>query len=228
MHPNRITRRRIRFVMLALIVILGAFWAGARYGPRTPAAVEAVPASASTIATTPAPAAEPLGALEAENVHIYHQAAPAVANIVTKTVEYDFFYNAVPVEGAGSGFVIDPRKRENHRSNARRPNALQSHLHRRRPTQRHSPNQDRCPRKKANRVAVRRFAKPASRPKSFSHRQSLRLPIHANHRRSKRPRPHGTNQRHNFHRRSHPNRRRHQSRKFRRPANEFPRRSNRN
>jgi S1-C subfamily serine protease len=108
MHPNRITRRRIRFVMLALIVVLGAFWAGARYGPHTPTAVEAVPASASTIATTPAPAAEPLGALEAENVHIYHQAAPAVANIVTKTVEYDFFYNAVPVEGAGSGFVIDP------------------------------------------------------------------------------------------------------------------------
>src|SRR5208282_2545979 len=30
-----------------------------------------------------------------------------VANIVTRTVEYDFFYNAVPVEGAGSGFVID-------------------------------------------------------------------------------------------------------------------------
>ena len=47
MHANRITRRRIRFVMLALIVVLGAFWAGARYGPRTPAAVEAVPASAT-------------------------------------------------------------------------------------------------------------------------------------------------------------------------------------
>ena len=44
---------------------------------------------------------------EAENVRIYKQASPAVANIVTRAVEYDFFYNAVPVEGAGSGFVID-------------------------------------------------------------------------------------------------------------------------
>ncbi len=107
MHPNQTTRRRIRFVMLALIVVLGAYWAGARCGPRTPASVEAVPASGGTTASIPTAPAEPLGALEAENVHIYHQAAPAVANIVTKTVEYDFFYNAVPVEGAGSGFVID-------------------------------------------------------------------------------------------------------------------------
>ena len=104
MHPNQIIRRRIRFVMLALIVILGAYWAGARYGPRTPLEVQAIPPTT----TTPPPNTEGLGPLESENVRIYHQAAPAVANIVTKTVEYDFFYNAVPVEGAGSGFVIDP------------------------------------------------------------------------------------------------------------------------
>src|SRR5271155_1176904 len=108
MLPNQIARRRIRFAMLALIVILAAYWAGARYGPRTPVAVEAVPASATTATTPPPPGTESLGPLEAENVRIYHQAAPAVANIVTKTVEYDFFYNAIPVEGAGSGFVIAP------------------------------------------------------------------------------------------------------------------------
>lgn len=100
MTPNQITRRRIRFIMFALILVLAAFWAGARWGPRNPSAVEAVPA-ATPVST------EGLDSLEAENVRIYHQAAPAVANIVTKTVEYDFFYNAVPVEGAGSGFVID-------------------------------------------------------------------------------------------------------------------------
>src|ERR1700690_1711265 len=104
MHPNQIIRRRIRFVVLALIEILGAYWAGARYGPRTPLEVQAIPPTT----TTPPPNTEGLGPLESENVRIYHQAAPAVANIVTKTVEYDFFYNTVPVEGAGSGFVIDP------------------------------------------------------------------------------------------------------------------------
>src|SRR5438876_155683 len=34
---------------------------------------------------------------------------PAVANILTKATEYDFFMDPVPVEGAGSGFVIDAR-----------------------------------------------------------------------------------------------------------------------
>jgi len=40
-------------------------------------------------------------------VRIYRQASPAVANILTKATEYDFFMDPVPVEGAGSGFVID-------------------------------------------------------------------------------------------------------------------------
>ena len=44
---------------------------------------------------------------EAENVRIYKQAAPAVASVTTRTMEYDFFFNPVPVEGAGSGFLID-------------------------------------------------------------------------------------------------------------------------
>jgi len=43
------------------------------------------------------------------NVRIYRQASPAVANVLTKATEYDFFMDPVPVEGAGSGFLIDPR-----------------------------------------------------------------------------------------------------------------------
>ena len=46
---------------------------------------------------------------ESINVRIYRQASPAVANILTKATEYDFFMDPVPVEGAGSGFLIDPR-----------------------------------------------------------------------------------------------------------------------
>ena len=44
---------------------------------------------------------------EAVNVRVYKQAASAVANIVTRTITYDFFMGAVPSEGAGSGFLID-------------------------------------------------------------------------------------------------------------------------
>jgi S1-C subfamily serine protease len=72
----------------------------ARYGQHTPTSVHAL--------HLPEPAADAtLDVTEAENVRIYKEASPAVANIVTRTVQYDFFYNAVPVEGAGSGFVID-------------------------------------------------------------------------------------------------------------------------
>jgi putative serine protease PepD len=46
---------------------------------------------------------------EAINVRVYRQTAPAVANILTKATEYDFFMDPVPVEGAGSGFVIDEK-----------------------------------------------------------------------------------------------------------------------
>lgn len=92
--------RAVRLLAVGLIIGLGAYWAGSRYGQRMPVTVDALRA--------PAVASEKgLDAFELENVNIYKQASPAVANIVTRTVEYDFFFNPVPVEGAGSGFLID-------------------------------------------------------------------------------------------------------------------------
>src|SRR5271156_3299693 len=94
--------RAVRLLAVGLIIGLGAYWAGSRWGEHGPSSVNARP--------TPGPAAANETALdptETENVRIYRQAAPAVANIVTRTVEYDFFFNPVPVEGAGSGFLID-------------------------------------------------------------------------------------------------------------------------
>ena len=101
------TSNRARVILAALVLILGAYWAGARYGQRQPTKVEALPGggSISTIAQRDAALTED----ESINVRIYRQAAPAVANILTKATEYDFFMDPVPVEGAGSGFVIDPR-----------------------------------------------------------------------------------------------------------------------
>ncbi len=94
-HP----RRAIRLLALGLMVGLAAYWAGSRYGQRVATTASALPLPANSEVS--------LDPTEAENVRIYKQASPAVANIVTRTVEYDFFFNAVPVEGAGSGFVID-------------------------------------------------------------------------------------------------------------------------
>ncbi|MGA8766363.1 MAG: trypsin-like peptidase domain-containing protein [Candidatus Acidiferrales bacterium] len=95
-------RRAIRLLALGLIIGLGAWWAGSRYGQHNPALVHALPA---TLPADEGPIT--LDATEAQNVRIYKQASPAVANIVTRAVQYDFFFNPVPVEGAGSGFVID-------------------------------------------------------------------------------------------------------------------------
>jgi S1-C subfamily serine protease len=96
----------IRLLALGLALVLGAYWAGSRWGERQPQKVEAVPA---VPAAFPEPKPAELLGDEAIYVKIYSQAAPAVANIVTRTLEYDVFMEPVPAEGAGSGFMIDPR-----------------------------------------------------------------------------------------------------------------------
>jgi S1-C subfamily serine protease len=109
--PSAKQSSRARIILVALVLLAGAYWAGSRWGPRQPVRVDAVPFGGSS-ATTPVSLAERDAALtddEAINVRVYRQASPAVANILTKATEYDFFMDPVPVEGAGSGFVIDPR-----------------------------------------------------------------------------------------------------------------------
>jgi S1-C subfamily serine protease len=50
---------------------------------------------------------EKLDAEEQNNIEVYHKVIPAVVNITTKTMAYDFFYGPVPEQGQGSGFIID-------------------------------------------------------------------------------------------------------------------------
>src|SRR5271154_5492654 len=108
---SRTQSNRGRLLLVALILVLGAYWVGARYGPRQAENVEARRLGANTVLVGK-PSSEHNDALTEEesiNVRIYRQASPAVANILTKATEYDFFMDPVPVEGAGSGFIIDPK-----------------------------------------------------------------------------------------------------------------------
>jgi S1-C subfamily serine protease len=107
----------LRMLLACVALALGAYWAGARWGQRQPLQVDATPRN-SAAPTNKAAVANPANtaALDANltedesiNVRVYRQAAPAVANILTKATEYDFFMDPVPVEGAGSGFVIDEK-----------------------------------------------------------------------------------------------------------------------
>ena len=101
----------VRLLLAAIIIIGGAYWLGARYGQRQPINVVAQQSgtvknvSSTTLAARDAALTED----ESINVRVYRQVAPAVANILTKATEYDFFMDPVPVEGAGSGFVIDDK-----------------------------------------------------------------------------------------------------------------------
>ncbi len=99
-------RNGLRLILWGVLLALAAYWAGSRWGPRQLPTIQAVPAA---MQATPAASLAGLTDEEATNVRVYRQAAPAVANIVTRAVEYDFFFDPVPVQGAGSGFVIDPR-----------------------------------------------------------------------------------------------------------------------
>ncbi|HOV86132.1 MAG TPA: trypsin-like peptidase domain-containing protein [Syntrophobacteraceae bacterium] len=44
---------------------------------------------------------------ERNNIEVYQRLAPGVVNITSTVLERDFFFNAVPREGAGSGSIID-------------------------------------------------------------------------------------------------------------------------
>ena len=118
----------MRLLLAGVTLGAMAFWAGEHWGRPAPRVATARSGSAPSAEILRGPGAAgddrapasgplttspisnaPLTPEEQTNVHIYKQSSPAVANIITRTVEYDFFFNAVPVEGAGSGFVIDSK-----------------------------------------------------------------------------------------------------------------------
>ncbi len=109
MRDQRKISSMLRLVATGVILTLGAYWAGARWGQRQPVDVGAGASTEKINAPGGAALDSSLTDDEARTVKIYRQVAPAVANIITQAVEYDFFMNAVPVEGAGSGFVIDTK-----------------------------------------------------------------------------------------------------------------------
>ena len=55
---------------------------------------------------TPVPV-QPANELEAQVEAVYSEAAPAVVNVTSRIITYDFFMQAVPQEGTGSGFIYD-------------------------------------------------------------------------------------------------------------------------
>jgi len=56
---------------------------------------------------TEAAGPETVDSIEQNNIMVYRRNIPAVVNITSRALTWDFFYGIVPSEGQGSGFVID-------------------------------------------------------------------------------------------------------------------------
>ena len=78
-------------------------------GAPAPSVVQHVAASSTTPAPAPldAPGDPDTSLDEQNNIAIYQKASPSVVNITSTTIQYDFFYRVFPVQGSGSGFLID-------------------------------------------------------------------------------------------------------------------------
>ena len=100
-------------ILVAIVGLVGATLGCALPGQVfQPTATPAPTAVPPTPTAAPAPVApvvdEPANALEGQVVAVYESAGPAVVNISTIVIAYDFFMRAMPQEGGtGSGFVYD-------------------------------------------------------------------------------------------------------------------------
>jgi len=100
---------------LTLAALLGAgtgWWLWHR--PQEPATAAsaaqlAAPRAPSVLATSSAgDSGTPSATLdEQNNIDVYKAVSPAVVNITSTTIQYDFFFNVWPTQGSGSGFLID-------------------------------------------------------------------------------------------------------------------------
>jgi S1-C subfamily serine protease len=97
-----------RQVVLGISVVLLAVWGAGCAVPSLVLPTAEPPATATpTVAReTPVPA-EPANELEAQIEAVYTEAAPSVVFITSRIITYDFFMQAIPQEGTGSGFVYD-------------------------------------------------------------------------------------------------------------------------
>jgi len=72
-----------------------------------PSVVQQVAASSPVPAAPDAPADPDTSLDERNNIAIYQKVSPSVVNITSTTIQYDFFFRVFPVQGSGSGFLID-------------------------------------------------------------------------------------------------------------------------
>lgn len=98
-------------ILLAVIALvgttLGCNLSRSAVVTSTPTSSSAVTTPADTARQAPALSEEPVNALQTQVEAVYDQAGSAVVNVTSVTYVHDFFFNPVPQEGTGSGFIYD-------------------------------------------------------------------------------------------------------------------------
>jgi len=108
----------IRRLAFLVVLIVAGFWLVTTFGipgiqelPRLahrdlPRLTHQVPLNHS-LDLTEAEAQSSYDNVEQNNISVYKRVLPAVVNITSTAMAYDFFWGAVPQQGQGSGFIVD-------------------------------------------------------------------------------------------------------------------------
>ena len=112
---------KLRPVLLVLVLLAGFYYITTRAGssgaarpllhtllhPSEALRTASLMGPTGTFELTQASAAPAYDTEELQNIAVYKKALPSVVNITSTTVQFDFFYGAVPSQGQGSGFLLD-------------------------------------------------------------------------------------------------------------------------
>jgi S1-C subfamily serine protease len=97
--------------VLLIVLLVGGFWYLTTHLPESWSHLSAFrnggTGSGSPLQLTEAEAAPSYDAEEQNNIAIYKRVLPSVVNITSKSLVYNFFFEPVPQQGQGSGFVLD-------------------------------------------------------------------------------------------------------------------------
>ena len=98
--------------LLLIVLFVGCFWyitshADFQSMTHLPLLGRAADSMRSPLQLTEADAQPAYDAEEQTNIGTYRKVLPAVVNITSTAVAFDFFYGMVPQQGQGSGFIVD-------------------------------------------------------------------------------------------------------------------------
>jgi S1-C subfamily serine protease len=99
--------------LLLVVLLVGGFWfltthlpAGMSHWPLMHS-IGSGTGGGSALQLTEAQAAPAYDAEELNNIAVYKRVLPSVVNITSKSLVYNFFFEPVPQQGQGSGFILD-------------------------------------------------------------------------------------------------------------------------